>query len=125
MAFFRAVEEGSVSLRPEGDPQDIYAGNVPYVASNGWRIKIFNDCNEWDYVDSVETADGRKLNFDDIDNSMPVAREYVPDDDVAWRRYGIPGYCTFRCTVCSTVLVNPDERRLPFVCGVCAARAKS
>jgi len=124
MEFFKAVEEGAISLRPEADPQDIYAGNVPYVASNGWHIRIFNDCNEWDYVDHVETADGRLLDFDDIDDSMPIARQYVPEDDVAWRRYGIPGYCIFRCTACSTVLEDREHRRLPFLCSVCAAKAK-
>src|SRR5579864_5008297 len=71
MDFLRAIEEGSVSLRPEFDPQDIYAGNVPYAASNGWHITIFNDCNEWDYVDRVKTADGRSLDFDTIENDMP------------------------------------------------------
>ncbi|HWZ45054.1 MAG TPA: hypothetical protein VNW97_16385 [Candidatus Saccharimonadales bacterium] len=124
MEFLKAVEEGAISLRPEADPQDIYAGNVPYAASNGWQIAIFNDCNEWDYIDGVETSDGRRLRFDDIDGFMPIAREYVPEDDVAWRRYGIPGYCTFRCTSCSNVLEDRELRRPPFRCGLCVAKVK-
>jgi hypothetical protein len=47
MEFLRAIEGGTVVLRPEREPQDVYAGNVPYAASNGWRITIFNDANEW------------------------------------------------------------------------------
>jgi hypothetical protein len=106
-------------LHPEGTPQDIYAGNVSYTASNGWCITIFNDCNDWDYVDRVTTADGRSVDFDAIDDHMPVARQYMPADDVAWRRYGIPGYCTFRCTACSAVLIDRALRCPPFLCIRC------
>lgn len=122
MGFLKAIEDGTVSLRTEFDPQDTYAGNVPYVASNGWRITIFNDCNDWDYVDRVETPDGRRLDFDAIDNYMPAAREYMPSDELAWLRYGIPGYCIFRCTVCSAELLDRDARRVPFVCSLCATK---
>ena len=78
LQFLKAIEEGAISLHPESDPQDIYAGNVTYTASNGWRITIFNDCNTWDYVDKVITADGRSVDFDSIENDMPTAREYLP-----------------------------------------------
>jgi hypothetical protein len=77
LQFLQEVEEGTISLHPESDPQDIYAGNVTYTASNGWRITIFNDCNEWDYVDKAITADGRSVDFDSIENDMPIAREYM------------------------------------------------
>jgi hypothetical protein len=120
LEFLRAIEEGSVSLRPECNPQDIYAGNVPYVAGNGWKIKIFNDCNEWDYIEAVTAPDGRSLDFDTIENDMPLVREYSPSDDVAWRRYGIPGYCIFRCVTCGTVLEEMDLRKEPFHCRNCS-----
>jgi hypothetical protein len=51
LQFLKAIEEGTISLRPESNPQDIYAGNVTYTATIGWRIKILNVCNTWDYVD--------------------------------------------------------------------------
>jgi len=38
--FLRSIEDGSVSLTPEQDPQDVYAANVGYSASNGWRIVV-------------------------------------------------------------------------------------
>jgi DNA-directed RNA polymerase subunit RPC12/RpoP len=125
MDFLRAIEGGEVSLRPEFDPQDIYAGNVSYMASNGWRVTVFNDCNEWDYIDSVAAPDGRSLDFDSIDNHMPLAREYTPSDEVAWRRYGIPGYCTFRCAACSAELMEMELRKPPFLCQACGAREVS
>jgi hypothetical protein len=120
LEFLKAIEEGTIALQPEGCvPQDIYAGDVPYMASNGWRITIFNDCNEWDYVDRVIAADGRSLRFDEIDDFMSVAREYMPDDAVAWSRYGIPGYMRFRCTNCG---VDVDPKVLPkaeYLCDGC------
>jgi hypothetical protein len=121
LQFLKAIEEGAVSLHPESDPQDIYAGNVSYTASNGWRITIFNDCNTWDYVDEVITADGRSIDFDSIENEMPTAREYLPADEVVWQRYGIPGYCRFRCTRCGADLADFNLRTVSFLCGPCKA----
>jgi hypothetical protein len=119
LQFLKAIEEGAIFLRPESEPQDIYAGNVIYAASNGWQITIFNDCNTWDYVDKVITADGRSLDFDAIDNDMPTVREYLPADEIAWQRYGIPGYCRFRCIHCGADLAHYDLRKAPFLCGSC------
>ncbi len=62
--FLKAIEDGLISLRSVQDPQEIYAGNVSYTASNGWLITIFNDANEWDYIDQIQSEDGRILNFD-------------------------------------------------------------
>lgn len=46
LAFLESVERGDVTLAPDVDPDEVYAGIVTYTASNGWRIAIFNDCNE-------------------------------------------------------------------------------
>ncbi|HEY2171599.1 MAG TPA: hypothetical protein VGJ30_18380 [Candidatus Angelobacter sp.] len=124
LQFLKAIEEGAIFLRPESDPQDIYAGNVTYTACNGWRITIFNDCNTWDYVDKVITADGRSVDFDSIDNDMPTAREYLPADEIAWEKYGIPGYCHFRCVHCGADLADYDLRKAPFLCDPCKALRK-
>jgi hypothetical protein len=120
--FLKAIEDGMVLLQPEEpefSPQYIYAGNVSYKASNGWRITIFNDCNEWDYVDKVMAADGRSLSFDNIENDMPAAREYMPSDEIAWSRYGIPGYMRFRCVHCGVDLKGPELQNRDFLCSVC------
>ena len=118
MEFLRAIEAGTVVLRPEHEPQEVYAGNVPYAASNGWRITIFNDANEWDYIDHIQTANGRIIELLDIEQ-MPTASEYMPNEDVAWKRYGIPGYCAFRCTVCGRRLTSGPPYRPPFLCSSC------
>jgi len=117
MEFLKAIEDGSITLRPEYDPQDIYAGNVPYTASNGWHITIFNDVNEWDYIDKIRTPDGRTLDFDAMEQ-MPLVNDYSPSDEVAWTRYGIPGYCLFRCRTCGARLYG-EQIRPPFLCPSC------
>jgi hypothetical protein len=91
--FLHAIEEGDITLTSEEEPQRIYAGNVRYTASNGWIITVFNDCNDFDYVDSVEATDGRTLDFDDMPRAL---QNYCPSEEVAWTRYGIPGYLQSR-----------------------------
>ena len=119
--FLDAIEQGDISLQPDGDPQDIYAGNVTYTASNGWRIVIFNDANEWDYIDSIATSDGQALDFDEIEQ-MPTVTRYKPSSEIAWNRYGIPGYCVFRCKECGTRLKSKKLRRPPFLCQQCQSK---
>jgi hypothetical protein len=122
--FLKAVEEGSVSITPEQEPQDVYAGNVTYIASNGWRIVVYNDANEWDYIDSITTPDGRVFDCDALDE-MPAVDTYKPSGESAWTRYGIPGYCRFRCKACGTRLTKPKSTsmRPPFLCLVCQGKS--
>lgn len=119
LEFLKRVEDGSVILVPADDPQDTFAGNVRYSASNGWGLVVFNDANEWDYIDEVETGDGRRLSFDEIE-SMPRASLYNPGDDVSWEKYGIPGYMKFRCGSCGTLLAGVPPCAQPLLCKNCA-----
>lgn len=104
--FLRAIESGSVVLTPDGErePQEIYAANVAYSASNGWKIVVFNDANEWDYIDEIVTADGRRIVYDEIAVSFPDIDNYEPSEEISWSRYRIPGYMRFRCAVCDVQL---------------------
>jgi hypothetical protein len=121
--FLKAIEDGSVSLTPEQEPQDVYAGNVSYVASNGWRIVVYNDVNEWDYIESITTSDGRTFGCAALDE-MPAVDAYEPSEEIAWTRYGIPGYCRFRCKACGTRLIKPKGGSMhsPFLCPVCQGK---
>lgn len=58
LSFFRAIESGRLKLLAELELQRVYAGNVKYRAANGWTLTVFNDANEFDYVDEVRSADG-------------------------------------------------------------------
>lgn len=42
----------------------VYAGEVAY-AVGGWQVSVFNDCDSWDYIDSVEAPDGRTGEYED------------------------------------------------------------
>lgn len=44
-----------------------YCGNVGFVTSDGWKVVVFNDCDEFDYIDSVESPDGRTISYDDME----------------------------------------------------------
>jgi len=122
--FLKAVEVGSVLLIPEQEPQDVYAGNISYLASNGWRIVVFNDANEWDYIDSITTSDGRTFDYDAL-SEMPAIDAYEPTAAIAWTRYGIPGYCLFRCKACGTRLTKPKggSNHPPFLWAACQSKS--
>lgn len=78
----RAVESGAVSLVATHEPQQVYAGNVHYTASNGWAVTVFNDANQWDYIDELHTAEGRWCDYDDIAERMPRVDAYRPSDEM-------------------------------------------
>ena len=118
LEFLKAIETGKILIIPEREPQDVYAGNVTYTASNGWFITIFNDANEWDYVDSIRSADGRELNFDSL-WEIPSIGNYQPGKEASWTRYGIPGYMKYRCKGCSTYLKKRAQLGPPFLCETC------
>lgn len=119
LAFLRSIESGEVRLTPLEEPQEVYAGCVPYTASNGWKLVIFNDANEWDYIEQIRTADGRECSYDDIYESMPTVDAYEPSIDVSWTRYGIPGYCKRRCVRCGRFIDRKSSSTSPHVCREC------
>jgi hypothetical protein len=86
-----AIERGSIILKLVGrPPHEVYAGDVEYRTPGGWKIKVFNDCGDWDYFDSIETPDGRLIDFDELPEEI---RNYRPSDkvrDVAyhWEPHG-------------------------------------
>jgi hypothetical protein len=118
LALYADIESGAVRLTARQDPQDVYAGDVSYVCSNGWSLTIFNDANELDYIDRVSSPDGRVASFDELELTEG---DWTPSEAVAWRCFGIPGYCTFRCYGCGATLPNASQRRAdvtpPFLCG--------
>lgn len=94
--FLQQVERGEVVLEVSGKrPEEVYAGNVAYEANNGWFIVVFNDCNEWDYIDHILDAEGNVADFDEIladYEANPVddhPANYEATDEVALRAYGI------------------------------------
>ena len=121
LAFLRAVEAGGITLESVHDPQEIYASNVQYTASNGWGITIFNDCNVWDYIERIEAEDGRILEACEIE-AMPAVAGYAPGAEAAWECYGIPGAGRFRCRSCAVALEAAAPLKGPYLCRDCVKK---
>lgn len=65
--FLQAVSCGEITLTVDGiSPTDMYCGTVKYNASNGWTVKVFNDCAEYDYIEDVADASGRYMDFNEL-----------------------------------------------------------
>ncbi|MGI8755086.1 MAG: hypothetical protein ACR2MB_04340 [Acidimicrobiales bacterium] len=125
--FLQAVKRGEILLVSQRNPQKVYAGNIEYVASNGWRITVFNDANEWDYLDSVIFENGETYTSDDLDEIDSI-RNYQASEEVSWRCYGIPGFSGFRCLRCGRkvepvrALLLEDNNDSGLLCSVCFPR---
>ena len=54
-----------------------------YQVSNGWRITVFNDGGEFDYIESVTTPDGRNItSFDGcVAGDFGPLLSYQPSED--------------------------------------------
>lgn len=59
--FLRAVERQEITLRSVGGFG--YCGVGAFIASNGWEVCVFNDCDKWDYVEFIRTPEGKTFDF--------------------------------------------------------------
>jgi hypothetical protein len=70
---FRQALRGEIAVKVEGDESwdDVYCGDVDFLFGE-WRITVFNDCCEFDYVSHATAPDGREGEFDDWWPESPV-----------------------------------------------------
>lgn len=83
VAVLRAAISGSVLIKCVGPTwNEVYAGDVAFWFGE-WKIEIFNDCDSFDYINSVESADGRKAVFEDwwADKEVPDCPERQLSED--------------------------------------------
>jgi hypothetical protein len=113
------IESGAITVAPKSQPQFVYAGSVEYETSDGWRLILLNDCNRWDHLERVIAPDGREIGWDAM-QEMPRVRDYRPTSEIAWKSYGLPGHCRFRCTRCSVGIEYQQDGR--FYCRACRAK---
>lgn len=79
--LFRRALRGEVKIFTVGASwTDIYASNVE-VRIDGYKLVIFNDCNQFDYVDHAIAPDGREGDFDDWFNSDTDPVQMLTDDE--------------------------------------------
>lgn len=77
VSILRQAISGALPVRCFGPTwNDTYAGDVVFWFG-GWKIEIFNDCDSFDYINAVESPDGRKAVFEDWygDREMPICPE--------------------------------------------------
>lgn len=115
--FLDAINTGKVRLVPNVEPQAHYCGDVHYLADNGWTITVFNDCNQWDYIDRIVANDGRTITFEEMEEWGRVRFQPSLSEEMAWQRYRIPGYMKYRCTACG-VEIQGGRHRGEFLCEV-------
>lgn len=98
LEFFKDIEQGNITLTSDTEPQFVFAGNVEYTASNGWKVVIYNDCNEWDYIDSIHDEKGLLGEYTPSSPSIFDLSEvrYKPPKSLWWKLYGLPGWCKTR-----------------------------
>jgi len=81
----KQIERGELGVSVAGNSwAHVYAGNVTFVADDGWIFVVFNDCDEWDYLSAVMDTNGHVVDYDDI-KSMSELTEYTPDDDAKFK----------------------------------------
>jgi len=123
LAFLLQVESGAVVLTAEKEPQLVYAGHVRYLASNGWLVTLFNDCGEFDYLDSIDIGGEEVFAYDEVTVDSPLFA-YHPSDAVAWERWRIPGHMHFKCRQCSVEIRPPGWGSGETLCVGCGGKAE-
>lgn len=94
VSLLRGIEHGFVKTVLIGESfAEQYCGIIrARVVSGefeGYEIHIFNDCDEWDYVDSIRSPDGEvvwKWPVGTPYSQLSLAASYEPDDVCAWER---------------------------------------
>jgi hypothetical protein len=77
VARLRAAIAGDVLISCVGLTwNEVYAGDVAFWFGD-WKIEIFNDGDSFDYINQVESPDGRKAVFEDWwgDREIPICPE--------------------------------------------------
>lgn len=93
LSVLEAIDRGELTLNTDDviDAKDNFCGDFAFRVSNGWLFVIFNDCDQWDYIQTVTAPDGRTLDFDDIWGPaepdavcpMPRLKAFAPKSE-AW-----------------------------------------
>lgn len=108
-----------ISIVPHGNrlPQQIYAGNVQYNITgkySNYGLIVFNDCNQFDYIDSIVSSDFTMCVFDF--STISSIDRFKISEEKAWEIFRIPGYLKFRCEACGTFISSKDDNKDAFYC---------
>lgn len=78
----KQVERGEVGVSVAGRTWDYaYCANVTFVTDDGWVFIVFNDCDEWDYLDTVIDPMGHIITYNEMEKYPELANYEVEDAD--------------------------------------------
>lgn len=59
LQMLNQIESGELTVEVVGHlPYYVYSGGVQYKCSNGWTLWVFDDCGDWDYLESAMSPEG-------------------------------------------------------------------
>jgi len=84
VAMCEAVDAGTLSVELLGGQtwDEAYSGNMQFRFANGFGLLVFNDCGEWDYIDSYIAPDGTETEVDWFD--APLLLDWEPKHFARW-----------------------------------------
>jgi hypothetical protein len=83
--LMKEIDAGQVHIRKLNSGASV---RVNYVTDNGWKLQVFNDVGDWDYLESAEDPNGNTLDYEDINSDSNDAIE-APVNHLLW---GIHAY---------------------------------
>lgn len=84
LVVLQRIDAGELSL--DLVPDDGVLGSLrEYHCSNGWKIFVFDDAGQWDYIHQYLLPDGRIVAYDDIASSSLHVADFTPTNQEAWK----------------------------------------
>lgn len=87
--FLQRIDEAGGIRTKDRSWDETYAGDVAFVTPCGHTVVVFNDCDEWDYIDSIEAPDGSVAwswdpNVTDQSAEQRAVIDWAPKDESTW-----------------------------------------
>ncbi len=83
------IEKRILTIKPQTIIEKGHSGNIIYKVSNGWKIIVFLDCGEFDYIDSFISPTGEETDPFKIE-SFNMLRNYNPPAYAQMAYYKVP-----------------------------------
>ena len=74
--LLNGLARGSIGLRSINSRASVH---VEYMTANGWKLRVFNDCGCWDYLESAEDPSGQLLDYDEVQAVRGVEWALISD----------------------------------------------
>lgn len=62
----RALDAGTVKAALPETGEYGFCSVIEYTLDNGWKVGIFCDCGDWDYIEFMQSPEGQRLEYNDL-----------------------------------------------------------